>query len=650
MQIRLLPRKIGVILQQLNHLDTDMDHIKYPILLVSLWAAFLFSACHAGHSGPETSGRDSVYTAEYIQKIAFDEPEKALALLDTAEAKKLLTPFDISDLRCLVYHNGLSHYKTAYTHALKAYNDPEARKNPEKFLSLVGIMAEECHNNGNYTGSVDYCAEGLVIAQKTGDKTAEANLHITWGLNLLEMEQYDEAFRHIDLAIGILDDEVRREPCFRTWDELFYALGMKLNLLWEKDRYNEALALRPRMEEALRGLDASNDTPEGITDMRRAEMDVSYCCIAYTVGNRTEGDSLRRRVEANPYASTPDGEYLRIPCLLLAKRYDEALYYIRREKALLKETTDTVNWDYINPHLQTELEAHQGKGDWRSASRVQSIMLALTDTLRKRERKEDALELAEIYKTNEKDKRIERLADALQRHYILFGLLVPVLILLVLYIRHILKTNRIVSQKNDAMVKTIDELMAYEDELLNMQKENIRLDAELQRLRNAPETETYTAPQEVPENMPQEDETEEAAETANPAPKLTDKDRALYERMNYEILSRQLYLRSDINKKELLKEFHIPANKFALLFKEFAGCSFSQYIQERRLGHAIRLMREQPNWNLEAIAKESKISKSVFYDLFKKKYGMKPSQYREKGCLPPPLIKSLIISILKLMK
>ena len=62
-----------------------MDHIKYPILLVSLWAAFLFSACHAGHSGPETSGRDSVYTAEYIQKIAFGEPEKALAIGFTKE-------------------------------------------------------------------------------------------------------------------------------------------------------------------------------------------------------------------------------------------------------------------------------------------------------------------------------------------------------------------------------------------------------------------------------------------------------------------------------------------------------------------------------------------------------------------------------------
>ena len=611
-----------------------MNHIKHSILLISLWAVFLFSACHPGHSGIEAVGRDSVYTAKYIQQIAFDEPEKALALLDTAEERRLLTPFEISDLRCMVYHNGLSHYKTAYTHALKAYNDPEARKNPEKFLSLVGIMAEECHNNGNYTGSVDYCAEGLAMAQKIGDKTAEANLHITWGLNLLEMEQYDEAFRHIDLAIGTLDDEVRREPCFRTWDELFYALGMKLNLLWEKDHYDAAFVLRPRMEEALHGLETSEDTPEEVADMRRAEMDVSYCCIAYTLGDKHEGDSLRRRVEANPYVFTPDGEYLRIPCLILAKRYDEALHYIRREKALLKETTDTVNWDYINPHLQTELEAYQGKGDWHSASRVQSTMMALADTLRKRERKEDALELAEIYKTNEKDKEIERQADSLQRHYILFGLLTPILILLVLYIRHILKTNRIVSQKNDAMVKTIDELMAYKDELFERQEENIRLREELQQLQ---ETQlTATAPVETPEEeqeeleygAPDKAETEEAS---TQMPKLTDKDRILYERVHHEILKNKLYLNPKLNKKDLMKGFHIPANKFAMLFKEFAGCSFTQYIQERRLDYAVRLMREQPQWTLDAIAKEAQMSNGAFYSYFFKKYGMKPSDYRENG-------------------
>ena len=617
----------------------DMNRVKYSILLMSLWTVFLLSACHDGHTDPVADGRDSLYTAGYIQQIAFDEPGRALALLDTAEERQLLTPFDISDLRCLVYHNGLSHYKTAYTHALKAYNDPEARKNPEKFLSLVSIMAEQCHNNGNYTGSVDYCAEGLELAKELGDKTAEANLHVSWGLNLLEMEQYDEAFRHIDLAIDILDDEARREPCFRTWDDLFYALGMKLNLLWEKDRYSEAAALRPLLEEALYGIETSEDAPEGIADMRRAEMDVSYCCIAYTVGNRAEGDSLLRRVEANSYTSTSDGEYVRIPCLILAKRYNEALYYIRREKTLLKETTDTVNWDYINPHLQAELEAYQGKGDWRSASRVQATMLALTDTLRKKERKEDALQLAEIYESNEKDKKIARQAASLQRHYILFGLLIPVLVLLVFYIRHILKTNRIISQKNEAMVMNIDELMAYKDELFGLQEENIRLREELGQAQ-----ETEEEPAEEPEEEPEPDTEADDAEAEIPAPlpKLTDKDRALYERVHHEILKDKLYLRPNLNKKELLKKYHIPANKFALLFKVFAGCGFTQYIQEQRLDYAVRLMRERPQWTLDAIAKAALMSNGAFYNYFFKKYGMKPSDYRKNG-LDTALSEKMII-------
>lgn len=306
--------------------------------------------------------------------------------------------------------------------------------------------------------------------------------------------------------------------------------------------------------------------------MRRAEMDVCYCCIAYTLGDNAEGDSLRRRVEANPYASTPDGEYLRIPCLLMAGRYDEALHYIRREKQLLQETTDTVSWDYIGSHLQMELEAWQGKGDWKQASRVQSGIMALTDTLRQRERQEDALELAEIYRSNEKDREIARQEESLRRLHIVLALM--------------------------------------------LQEENLRLRGELQRLHAEEDT-----PEEE-SGHPGDGDSTTAVRT------LTDGDRALFERMHHEILRNRLYLRADFNKKELLKEFHIPANKFAPLFREFAGCSFTQYIQDCRLDYAVRLMREQPQWTLDAIAKESGMSNGAFYIQFQKKYGMKPSDYR----------------------
>ena len=105
---------------------------------------------------------------------------------------------------------------------------------------------------------------------------------------------------------------------------------------------------------------------------------------------------------------------------------------------------------------------------------------------------------------------------------------------------------------------------------------------------------------------------------------------SLYDRVSYEIMSRRLYLCPGFNKKELLKEIHVPANKFAVLFKVFAGCSFSQYIQNCRLDYAVRLMREQPQWTLDAIAKEAQMSKGAFNIQFHKRYGMKPSEFRSR--------------------
>ena len=121
------------------------------------------------------------------------------------------------------------------------------------------------------------------------------------------------------------------------------------------------------------------------------------------------------------------------------------------------------------------------------------------------------------------------------------------------------------------------------------------------------------------------------AEQARPAipavTDLTEKDRALFDRVSHEIISRKLYLRPGFNKSELMKEIHVPANKFAALFKEFAGCNFSQYMKDRQMDYAIRLMREHPQWNMESIAKEAQMSKATFYRQFQEKYGMNPTNY-----------------------
>ena len=256
--------------------------MKHHILTYSLIALtlFLLCSCSFGGDSKEVNGRDSLYTTDYILDLAITRSKEALALLDTAESLKIFNSFESNYLRGAVYYNGQSHYKTALLYARKAYADPEAHHNPQIFMSVLSLLADGCHSTGDYASSVNYCAEGLKLAQQTGNTSQEANLQVTWGLNLFEMEQVDEAFNHIDLAIDLLEKETNKNPCYQLWDDLCYATGMKLSLLINKKRYDDALALRTSINKIIRGLTEAPDTPEGIIDIRRCEIDACYSYIA----------------------------------------------------------------------------------------------------------------------------------------------------------------------------------------------------------------------------------------------------------------------------------------------------------------------------------------------------------------------------------
>lgn len=73
------------------------------LTVLCVWPLLFLASCrHGGHSVSETGGADSVYTLRHIRSIAIEHPERALALIDTAEKKRLLTAFDINDLRSLL--------------------------------------------------------------------------------------------------------------------------------------------------------------------------------------------------------------------------------------------------------------------------------------------------------------------------------------------------------------------------------------------------------------------------------------------------------------------------------------------------------------------------------------------------------------------
>lgn len=579
------------------------------------------SGCGSGESRPDVA--DSNISVEYLNSISIDNPERALALLDTAEQKKLLSEFDIARFRCLAYHNGLSDYKNALRYGLEAYSMPEAREDAQVYLSLLEVIADDYYENGNYEESVRLCTEGLKLASDSLFRTEEANLDVALAENLWEFGRKEEAYLKLGEAADILEKEAARSNLYKTADDYVYSLGVYIQSLYSEGRYREAIAMLPRYEKAMDCLESKDDIPDGLVDMRRASAYAAFASMLALEGDNRKADELYRKLLSTDYSKTPDGGQLLVPYLLARKRYAEALSCLKDEKEYWQANADTLSFDYIDTHLKREQEAYTGLNKTAEALRVANTIQQMSDTLRERERSAKALELAEIYKTQEQALQLEQQSASILIRNIIIGSALIFIILAVVFIIRILRYNKTISSKNKVMVKTIDELIGYKDELFERQEEVLQLRKDLDEAKKNTDIEaTLTETTENNEDSASS-ETPEKSESL-----LTEGDKMLYIRMNHEVQARRLYLNPNFSRKDLMSEFKISANKFAMLFKEFAGCTFSQYIQNCRLDYAVKLMRENPQWNFDAIAKEAQMSNGAFYSHFKRRFGMSPSDFR----------------------
>lgn len=580
------------------------------------------SGCGSNGARPDVA--DSIYSVEHLNSITIDNPERALALLDTAEQKNLLSKFDIARLRCLAYHNGLSDYKSALRYGLDAYDMPESRQNAEIFLLLLGVIADDYYQNGNYEESVRICTEGLKLASDSLLRDQEANFYVSLATNLLELGRKEEAYLKLGEAADILEKEAAKSLLYNTADDYVYSLGVYIQSLCNDHRYRDAISMLPRYEQAMDCLESKDAIPDGLVDMRRASAYGAFAYMLALEGDCPKADELFRKLLETDYSKSPeDRGQLIVPYLLASKRYAEALSYLEDEKEYWQANADTLSYDYIDFHLKREQEAFTGLNKTADALRVANTIQQMSDTLRERDRSAKALELAEIYKTQEQAQQLEDQSVSILIRNIIIGSALIFLTLAIIFIIRILRYNKTISSKNKIMVKNIDELIGYKDELFERQEEILQLRKELDEAKKrtdieAPLTETV-------------EDNEESASNEPPGKSeslLTEGDKILYIRMDHEIQARRLYLNPDFSRKNLMAEFKISANKFSMLFKEFAGCTFSQYIQNCRLDYAVKLMRENPQWNFDAIAKEAQMSNGAFYSHFKRRFGMSPSDFR----------------------
>ncbi|WP_455668343.1 helix-turn-helix domain-containing protein [Phocaeicola sp.] len=552
---------------------------------------------------------DSLYTCEHIKHISITEPQKALELLDEAERRKLFSPFYQNYLRCAVYQNGLQMFKVALNYALRAWQDADGKKDPDVFLNLTELIVDQYYNNGKYTESLRYAIEGIEYARQQDSVSSEANLLLYIGLNKREMKARKEAYSYLDRSIALLEQIAEKETTWRALIDLVYAYGVKISVLQEDGEYKEAIAMLPRYEQLMRKLETCSDAPAGACDMYYASEYATYACIFFSNGESAKAREYYEKFLAMDCTHIPNGVSMKIDYLLLTRQYREALSLLKEEKALFHERVDTVSHDYINNHLAYEAEAYSGLGDYRSAFRTQVVMLALTDSLQRREKQAAVLELATVYETREKETLLQQQAASLTVRNVLLASATVVMLLLVFLLWRTLRTSRIIRQKNKVMARNLKEQMVYKEEALQARSRVYALTELLNRTN--PDAAATVCP-----------DREEGGESK-------DIGRIAFEQLDYLVRTEKLYLVPDISRDDLARRIHVDKNKFSQILQKYSGVKFYEYINDMRVEYAMQLMGRYPGHTFEAIAADAGFSsRSTFHVQFKRKTGMTPSEYR----------------------
>jgi len=91
----------------------------------------------------------------------------------------------------------------------------------------------------------------------------------------------------------------------------------------------------------------------------------------------------------------------------------------------------------------------------------------------------------------------------------------------------------------------------------------------------------------------------------------------------------KLFTRHDLSREVLCDVISVGRNRFTTIMRQYSGATnLSEYINRKRVNYAVQLMKQYPQWTLEAICDACGMNNTSFKRYFKMFHGMPPSEYR----------------------
>lgn len=597
-------------------------HRIYPFLFcLTLLASFIACPLRTADTPNNTDDTtepalpDSLITDDNVYEYTFSDFPLACRIMDQLRLRKKLPAHRLDLLEGDLYYNGGYHYR-ALKYYRNAIESDSIRRNDDDYMDLLHRMISIYDALQNDQKRAQYVQLLMDKAEATGNKAMHAVALFNLGKMLYYQGNKPRGYEYIYQAI----EEMKDTDYKYKYDNLRYHYNTLLIMQkWDR-RYEDALKTMEDLEAIITREQGDEPHMEGLDEKEMKSLYAYRANFLYRLGRKAEAEENYKKFKAT-IKNNQRFNYLITPYLYDCELYDEMIRINAKQEKFLIDQADTVN--YLMTTVKRSLaRAYEGKGDFRRAAAYYEQLSILRDSIKNREQRSAALELAAVYETAEKDALVQQQASQLRERNILLISAAGIVLLLCVGLGIVVRHNLIVRRKNRAMARSISEEMDYKKKLQESRNT-------INKLRRKIEDTQREKAEEVISITPEDDFEPDDEDSHSDTWKQTE-NRLIFERMETLLAEKLPYLDRNFNRIDLAALAGVGRNRLNAILLQCKNINTANYINNLRLEHAAQLIKEHPEYIISHIAESCGLPNiSTFHRLFRDRYGMTPIEYKK---------------------
>ena len=471
-------------------------------------------------------------------------------------------------------------FNKAYDMYLKLLDDQEVRQDTDKRLETLYSLCLVSEISGWNNDRLKWLDQLIDLARSAHD-----DYYLSQGLMLLGKHVYHSGDRTQGISyIREAVDLASRTDRPSTDHITHSSLNVLSNLLADMQDFNAAVEIDERNVRLTYEGTRWGAYPQVQLKDRRTAL-AKLAAHQVLAGQTERADSTYERWKEVPLAEGSNSkDYFIVDYLRERGRYTEAADIYEGLISRIRTQSDTLG----NMMLYAKwglAEVMRKMGRYRQASDTYVEVLVIKDTLEARQARANVQELAVLYKTQEKEHRLH--VQKMWIAVLCFGTL-----LLMLTLAAILLYAHKMQEKNRFMARALDELASRKTRSEDLDRQSVS-----------------------PPHSSME--------------KAEDKYADLFLALDNRLDSEHLYLNPDLNRDDLCQLIGVDKNIIGHIIRQYSGTPNSQvYINSKRIQYAVLLLREHPEWTIQAVSESCGMKNTVTFNrIFRQIYGITPTEY-----------------------